>query len=134
MANRHAPKGPIKNTDPVNPDDPMRGRCTATNRQGKRCGRWPIQGGFVCRLHGGAAPQVKAKALERLMLMQDMAITRLGQLALDEKFPSTSYQAVRDVLDRTMGRAVEQVRITADVNVMEDRLKAARERHAKRQR
>ena len=38
-----------------------RARCTATNRQGRRCGKPPIPGGTVCcRMHGGAAPQVQA--------------------------------------------------------------------------
>lgn len=41
-------------------------RCNGTNKVGKPCGRPPIKGGFVCPLHGGSAPQVRAKAQERL--------------------------------------------------------------------
>lgn len=41
-------------------------RCTAKRRDGRRCGNWSIRGGFVCRMHGGAAPQVRAKARARL--------------------------------------------------------------------
>lgn len=33
---------------------------------GKRCSNAPIPGGTVCRVHGGAAPQVIRKAQERL--------------------------------------------------------------------
>lgn len=33
---------------------------------GKRCTRNAIPGGTVCRIHGGAAPQVMAKAAERI--------------------------------------------------------------------
>lgn len=47
-----------------------RRRCTATNRSGERCGRAPIPGGTVCRVHGGAAPAVKAAAERRLALQQ----------------------------------------------------------------
>jgi hypothetical protein len=50
------------------------------------------------------------KALERLQAFQDTAISRLFALAQDETFPSTSYQAVRDVLDRTMGKPTETVK------------------------
>lgn len=41
-------------------------RCTATNRRGEQCGRAPAKGALVCRLHGGAAPQVKAAAERRV--------------------------------------------------------------------
>lgn len=42
-------------------------QCSATARTTKkRCGRPAIPGGKVCRVHGGAAPQVKAKAAERI--------------------------------------------------------------------
>lgn len=45
-------------------------RCTATNKGGKRCGRAAIEGGNVCRLHGGAAPQVRRAAEIRAAQMQ----------------------------------------------------------------
>ena len=60
-------------------------------------------------MHGGAAPQVKQKALERLTQFQDRAIDRLFQLAEQQAYPSTAFAAVRDVLDRTMGKPIEQV-------------------------
>jgi hypothetical protein len=42
-------------------------RCTATSkRSGKRCQGAPIHGGTVCWKHGGAAPQVRRRAAERL--------------------------------------------------------------------
>jgi hypothetical protein len=44
-----------------------RERCTArSKRSGERCGRWPSKGSTVCSTHGGAAPQVKRKARERV--------------------------------------------------------------------
>lgn len=51
--------------------------CTATSRKGERCGKRAIPGGRVCRFHGGAAPQVKAAAAERLRELQGLAIDRL---------------------------------------------------------
>jgi hypothetical protein len=42
-------------------------RCTATARtSGVRCKRWPVPGARVCRSHGGAAPQVRRMAAERV--------------------------------------------------------------------
>ncbi len=41
-------------------------RCTATARSGNRCKKAAIIGAKVCRAHGGAAPQVKAKAKKRV--------------------------------------------------------------------
>jgi hypothetical protein len=42
-------------------------RCRRTSSQtGQPCKNWAIKGAEVCRFHGGSAPQVKAKAKERL--------------------------------------------------------------------
>lgn len=40
-------------------------RCTARRHDGQPCGRFAIVGGTVCTTHGGAAPQVRRKALLR---------------------------------------------------------------------
>ena len=41
-------------------------RCRANAQQaGRPCANWAIRGGFVCRMHGGAAPQVRAAAERR---------------------------------------------------------------------
>lgn len=85
-------------------------KCRATSkRTHKQCGQSPIPGGTVCKFHGGAAPQVRAKAIERLMQYQDRAIDRLFGLVEQQAYPSTAYQAVRDVLDRTMGKPAESI-------------------------
>jgi F0F1-type ATP synthase epsilon subunit len=56
----------------------MKNQCSATSKQsGERCRRPPITGGSVCRMHGGAAPQVLAKAAERMREARDMALERL---------------------------------------------------------
>jgi hypothetical protein len=47
-------------------------QCTArSSRSGKRCKRL-VRGGGVCVMHGGAAPHVKAKRLERLALAEQL--------------------------------------------------------------
>ena len=43
-------------------------RCTATSKQtSDRCKRAAVPGGNVCHFHGGAAPQVRAKADQRIV-------------------------------------------------------------------
>lgn len=90
-------------------------RCTATNRQGKRCGKPPIAGGTVCRMHGGAAPQVIQAAEDRLKALIFPAIIRLEQLVDQREFPSVAIAAVKDVLDRNgvLGKAKEQIQEVA---------------------
>ena len=61
----------------------------------------------MCHYHGGAAPQVKAKAMERLLALQHPAIDRLTKLIDQDEFPTVAYAASRDVLDRTMGKPTE---------------------------
>lgn len=42
-------------------------QCTAKSKaSGKQCRRRAIKGGRVCQMHGGAAPQTKAKAAENV--------------------------------------------------------------------
>jgi replicative DNA helicase len=45
------------------------------------------------------------------MRLQNPAISRLEELIVQKDFPSTAYQAIRDVLDRTMGKPAESVAI-----------------------
>lgn len=42
-------------------------RCRGHRRDGSRCKRWSIRGGFVCPSHGGRAPQVRRAADRRLL-------------------------------------------------------------------
>lgn len=109
-AKRHAPRGPLKTkADPIEVGDPIKVQCKATNRKGTRCGKAPIRGGTVCRMHGGAAPQVKLKAEARLRALEMPAIDRIGKLIEQDEFPSVAYQASRDVLDRLRGKPTEMV-------------------------
>lgn len=127
-AKKHAPRGRIK-AHPMEPSDPMEGKCTATNRQGKRCGKAPILGGRVCRMHGGAAPQVQLKAEERLRAMEIPALIRLDELMHQREFPSVAIAAVKDALDRIRGKAAESLAVSHSGTV--DVVSLLRQRHAK---
>lgn len=65
----------------------------------------------MCRIHGGAAPQVKAKAEERITALVDPAITRLTKLIEDES-SGVALAAVKDVLDRAGYAAKQRIEIT----------------------
>lgn len=94
-----------------------RPRCTATNRQGNRCGKSPIIGGTVCRMHGGAAPQVIAKAKERLQALYPKAVVALDRLLGREEFPTVQFQASRFVIEQEVGKAIERLDTTIDGDV-----------------
>ena len=73
--------------------------CTATAKAtGARCRRSPVAGATVCVVHGGAAPQVKAAAKERLAAG---AATRLG-LPVE----TTAAEALQDGLARLNGEVL----------------------------
>jgi hypothetical protein len=76
-------------------------RCRARNRQGERCGKPAHPGAVVCRLHGGAAPQVKRKAALRLASLVDPAIAVLAQVMTDKDAkPGDRLRATNSILDR----------------------------------
>ncbi|MGB8505547.1 HGGxSTG domain-containing protein, partial [Mycobacterium sp.] len=62
-----------------------RPRCTARTTGGAPCRKYPIRGANVCRVHGGAAPQVRAAAKRRLEQAADVLVQRLLGFALDGK-------------------------------------------------
>lgn len=88
--------------DPLDTRDPMvmSNQCTAMSKQAKRrCKQPAIPGGTVCRFHGGAAPQVRQAAKDRIAALVDPAIDAL-QRALDHKDVNAAVRAARDLLDR----------------------------------
>ncbi len=127
---QHAPRGPLKTRQNLmgTPNPMKQGRitCKATNRQGNRCGKPPIPGGAVCRMHGGAAPQVKNAADARLRELEMPALNRIASLIEQTEFPSVAYQASKDILDRVRGRATEVVeaKITNLSNLTDEQLRA----------
>jgi len=66
-----------------------------------------MRGGTVCKLHGGKAPQVKAKAAERLMALQPKAIQTLDNLMNREEFPTVQLGASTRVIEWTHGKPTE---------------------------
>ena len=46
---------------------PPRERCHARTRTGRQCKAGAIEGGSVCRVHGGSAPQVQLAARRRVL-------------------------------------------------------------------
>jgi hypothetical protein len=77
-------------------------RCTATaNRTGERCKAPAIVGGSTCRVHGGAAPQVKRAARDRLLDLIDPAIGQLSKLLNREDVDDgVRLRAITSLLDR----------------------------------
>ena len=62
--------------------------CRATRRDGQPCGNYAITGGYVCRMHGGGAPAVKAKARVRFIVWKaERQAARLTPAELEAMFP-----------------------------------------------
>ena len=115
----HAPKGPIKGR----PVTPIKGstyqRCTAHSpRTGQPCKRAPIRGGTVCATHGGSAPQVKAKAKERLTALFPKSVLVFDQLLDRGEFPTVQFQTARFIAEQEVGRATERVATDLSGEVM----------------
>ncbi|MBC9734492.1 HGGxSTG domain-containing protein [Nocardioides marmotae] len=66
---------------------PTSERCVARNRFGEPCKKYPIEGAVVCASHGGAAPQVRRKAQERMLMAQDDAASLLVKALSDDRIP-----------------------------------------------
>lgn len=72
-------------------------------------------------MHGGAAPQVKAKAEERLRALVDPAIDRLEKLIKDDS-SGVALAAVKDILDRAGYGAKQRVEVYHQVRQEAERL------------
>jgi hypothetical protein len=88
-------------------------RCSARAKAtGERCRCWSILGGTVCFRHGGAAPQVRLKARERIKQAADDAANYLVQwLADDAVDKRLRVQIAQDLLDRAGITSKQQVNV-----------------------
>jgi hypothetical protein len=79
-----------------------------------------MRGCVVCKVHGGSAPQVRAKGLARWSAaLVPVAIRRTQEIMEDSNFPSTSFAASRFVLETEFGKAAEtvSVAVTGEVSI-----------------
>jgi hypothetical protein len=84
-------------------------QCHATSKgSGQQCRRPAIAGAAVCRVHGGAAPQVKEAARVRLLALVDPALATLARAVNSKRQPTAvEISAAKDILDRA-GLAAER--------------------------
>jgi len=113
--------------DPMRPPNLNRRNCSATTRSGKPCRGAAINGGTVCRMHGGAAPQVRRKAAMRLLDLIDPAITTLAQEMENAQFSSDRQRAANSILDRAGVVRVTQTDADMAVQLLVERLRTLRD-------
>jgi hypothetical protein len=87
-------------------------RCGRRTRGGGQCTQWAMLGQTVCRMHGGSAPQAKKAAAVRIAELVDAALTELERLLTEADSDAVRLAAVKDVLDRHMGRSSQHVDVT----------------------
>jgi len=76
--------------------------CRATSKgSGEPCKRPAIAGATVCRVHGGAAPQVKEAARLRLLALVDPALATLARAVKGKGKPTAvEIRAAAEILNR----------------------------------
>ena len=86
-------------------------RCRAHRRDKTPCTAYAVHGAVVCRMHGGAAPQVREAARRRLLEAADPAAARLVEL-LDSDDENIALRAAVALLDRSgLGPSATQVNV-----------------------
>lgn len=79
-------------------------KCSARAKStGQRCGKYAIPGGTVCRIHGGAAPQVIAVAARKVFeQLVGPGLVQYRKIIEDPATPpAVRLAALRDLFDRT---------------------------------
>jgi hypothetical protein len=96
-------------------------RCNATPPNGSRCKREAEDAAVVCDQHGGATPQVRRRAAERLIMTADQAAQMLVRMMEDTEVPfGVRAKIAQDLLDRAglVAAQVHQIVPTTEDPVM----------------
>jgi hypothetical protein len=96
-------------------------RCNGTLHSGQRCRREAVDGSVVCDIHGGAAPQVRRRAAELLIMTADQAAQMLVRMMEDREVPfGVRAKIAQDLLDRAglIATQVHQIVPTAEDPIM----------------
>jgi len=98
------------------PGKPGAKKCSARSRQTKKpCGQYAIEGGDVCRFHGGRAPQVIRKAKERIEATKERVLLefcRLGMVDMRDLFDAKGKLKAFGKLDKDTAAAIAGVTFT----------------------
>lgn len=100
-------------------------QCSATaKRTGRQCEQDAIRGGTVCWKHGGAAPQVRRKADERIQAMVFPALARINALIGDvergragAESEAVALAAAREALGMAGYGPVQRVEVSGEMTV-----------------
>jgi hypothetical protein len=96
--------------------------CGAHRTNGEPCRAFAMHGGRVCVAHGGAAPQVKLAAEERIRSLVDPSLDRIQKAIADDDNPQLALAAARDILDRAGYKATEKIqqdgRVTLEIELV----------------
>jgi hypothetical protein len=87
-------------------------RCNGHMVNGGRCKREAEPGSVVCHFHGGAAPQVRKRAAERLIMSADHASQKLLEWLDDPEVPyRVRAEVAQDLLDRAGLASTQAIKI-----------------------
>lgn len=112
--------------------------CTAHRSDGQPCRAYAIHGGTVCVAHGGAAPQVKRAAAERLAEARDTALEKFGDClaagTVDPKVLLDASVKLTELVETLQGRVArrEEQRQTVYADLSDEELERAIVREAER--
>lgn len=95
--------------------------CTARRKSGQPCRNYALKGGNVCRMHGGAAPQVRRAAAVRILMASDLAAARLVAIMQDKTMPAVvQLAAARDLLDRAGLTSKQEIAVDFQMSKWEE--------------
>ena len=99
-------------------------KCSAHSQSGKPCENFSMTGQAVCGTHGGRSPQAMAKAQRMIELAElklrglaPVAVSELSSLVTSASSEAVRLAAARDLVDRSVGKAVEKVQVAAQIVV-----------------